>query len=152
MRSSRQKADMTGAADQTGAPRRALGGHGPRAARFAGVGFFNTGLDFLVFIVLHASGATALLANCAAFLFSNAASYALNARFTFGAADELTFGGYGRFLSVHLASLALSSAFIAVFAGLVGALGAKAVAAALALLWNYFASAHFVFRKDRGKP
>jgi len=140
---------MTAAAKETESSRGTFAGHAPHAARFAGVGVFNTGLDFLVFIALQTAAAPALFANGAAFLCANGASYALNARFTFGA--DVSFGGYGRFLSVHVASLVVSTVCIAAFEGLIGALAAKAVAAALALSWNYAGSALFAFRKSGGQ-
>lgn len=145
---------MNAAADKNAQPRRGalLQRHGSQAAKFAGVGFVNTALDFAVFMALHAAGLIALGANVASFFSANAASYALNAKFTFRKGKRVALADYGRFLSVHLASLALSTAFIAAFADTIGALQAKIVAAAVTFIWNYAGSAFFVFRKGADRP
>lgn len=132
------------AAEETPSRTSTLAAHGPRAARFAGVGVVNTGLDFMLFIAMQAIGAPALAANAAAFLIANSASYSLNARLAFRGSD-LSLASYARFLAVHLSSLGISTTFIAVFADDVGALSAKLAAAAVALVWNYAGSAFFVF-------
>ena len=127
---------------------RALKAHAARASKFAGVGVLNTAVDFGAFAALTAAGVPALAGNLAAFVLANAVSYRLNGRFTFREAEpRLSAAGYLRFASVHAVSLALSSGFIALFAGALGALGAKAAAAVFTLLWNYAASAFFVFRR-----
>ncbi|MEQ1929364.1 MAG: GtrA family protein [Parvularculaceae bacterium] len=128
----------------------ALRRHALTATKFAGVGVVNTAVDFGVFLVLHALGLLALGANLGAFICANGLSYLLNARFTFRTRSEkrsLSAAGYMKFASVHLTSLAISTGFIAAFADAVGALAAKILAAGLTLIWNYVASALFVFRK-----
>lgn len=131
--------------------------HGRRFALFGGVGVVNTATDFATFAALVAAGVSPVAANGAAFLVANTQSYWLNSRVTFrdgGGPARLSFGGYGKFLGAHIVSLAISTAMIAAFAGVIGAVGAKAVAAIFTLAWNYMMSAHFVFRAEapgRGK-
>lgn len=128
----------------------ALKRHVAQSAKFAGVGALNTAVDFGVFLLLQGIGVVALAANLAAFLAANAASYFLNSGLTFrenGEGARLSASRYVRFLSVHIASLAISSAFIALFANAIGPFAAKVCAAVVTLLWNYAASALFVFRR-----
>jgi putative flippase GtrA len=128
----------------------ALERHASQGAKFAGVGALNTAVDFAVFLLLQGIGGVALAANFAAFLVANGASYVLNSGFTFresGESAALSASRYVRFLSVHIASLAISSAFIALFASAIGPFAAKVCAAVVTLLWNYAASAVFVFRR-----
>lgn len=128
--------------------------HWNRAARFAGVGVVNTVADFGAFLALTGLGAPSLAANAAAFILANAQSYVLNARFTFregGAPAPVSPVGFAKFAGSHLASLAISTAFIAAFSNALGPLGAKIVAGAFTLAWNYGASAFFVFRRNPAK-
>jgi len=90
-----------------------------------------------------------VLANIGAFLVANSGSYLLNARLTFrnkAGPAEVTRAGYVKFFSSHAVSLGISTAIVAVLAGPLGALAAKVLAAAVTLVWNYIASAFFVFR------
>jgi putative flippase GtrA len=133
------------------APELDAGGHGRRLVLFGGVGVFNTATDFIVFAGLVALGVFPVGANVAAFLVANAQSYWMNARVTFRNGEvpaATSLGAYGKFLSAHLVSLLISTGMIAAFANLIGAVGAKAVAAIFTLAWNYMMSAHFVFRAE----
>lgn len=120
--------------------------------KFGGVGLVNTLTDFLGYAVLLAAGAAPLIANAFGFAAANAQSYLLNSQFTFreaGRAAQAAPAGYARFLAAHLASLAISTAMIALFADALGPIAAKAVAALFTFVWNYAASAIFVFRRRR---
>jgi putative flippase GtrA len=129
--------------------------HGARFTRFAGVGVLNTACDVGVFAGLTALGVHPLAANAAAFLIANLQSYFLNARITFrsgGAEAPLALAGYAKFAAAHLASLAVSTAFIAALARILTPLGAKAASAVFTLAWNYAASAIFVFTTPARRP
>ncbi len=129
--------------------------HGERMAKFGGVGLLNTLTDFLVFAALAAAGLAPVLANAAAFLAANAQSYAVNARVTFrekGAAAPLSFRGYAAFAAAHLVSLLVSTAIVLVLADRTGPYAAKLAALAVTFVWNYAASAFFVFRPKTPKP
>jgi putative flippase GtrA len=129
---------------------RGLRRHSSRLARFGGVGVANTLADFSVYAGLLALGAPALAANAASFVVASGQSYVLNSRITFrdgGAPAPMSFGGYARFFAAHLMSLAISSAMIAVLAGQIGPLIAKASAIVFTFGLNYAMSAHFVFRR-----
>lgn len=130
-------------------------GHGRRFVLFGGVGVANTATDFAAFALFVAAGVPAVAANGAGFLIANAQSYWMNSRVTFreeGRPAPISFRGYGKFLSAHLVSLLISTGMIAAFADVIGAVGAKAVAAIFTLAWNYMMSAHFVFKAEaRGR-
>jgi putative flippase GtrA len=122
--------------------------HGARLTRFAGIGVLNTACDFGVFAGLLALGTHPLLANAAAFVIANLQSFLLNARVTFrsgGAPARVSLSGYAKFAAAHLASLAISTAFVAAFSRILTPLGAKAASAVFTFAWNYAASAFFVF-------
>lgn len=126
--------------------------HSEKFTMFAAIGVANTAMDFLVFASLAALGAPALVANLMGFGCANAQSYALNARFTFATralAAPMSWRGYSRFVGAHVAGLAISSAFIAAFSGALGAVGAKAAAVPVVLIWNYLASALYAFAPPR---
>ncbi len=132
----------------TDAPAENVRAHGGRMALFAGVGVANTVLDFAVFGALLAAGAPPLAANVGGFLCANLQSYLLNGRITFrrgGKAAPTSIAGYGKFAASHLASLGISSAFIAFLSGPLGAFGAKAASALFTFLCNYASSAFLVF-------
>lgn len=124
--------------------------HARQASKFAGVGVANTGVDFGIFALLQAAGVPPLVANLSGFVCANIFSYLMNARVTFRAPGEelqISMGGYAKFAAVHLASLAISSIFISVFADAIGAFAAKAASAVFTIAWNYAASTVFVFRR-----
>lgn len=129
--------------------------HGRRFVLFGGVGVANTATDFAAFAALIAAGISPVAANALAFFIANAQSYWMNSRVTFreaGRPAAISPGGYTKFLGAHLVSLLISTAMIAAFADVIGAVGAKALAAIFTLAWNYTMSAHLVFRPEPRRP
>ncbi len=128
--------------------------HSGAIARFGAVGVANTITEFAVFGALLHLGAAALVANAAGFLCANIQSYIVNAHVTFredGAPAKLSLPRYGRFFMAHCLSLAISTAFIILFAGHIGPFLAKLAAVGFGFFANYTMSALFVFRKP-GAP
>lgn len=126
--------------------------HRIRILRFGGAGLLSAATDFAVFGAALACGVSAAPANVVAFLIANVQSYLLNARLTFRSAGKgatISLRGYGKFLFAHLFSLALSTAIVAGLAPQIGPWPAKFAALAAAAVWNYSASAFFVFRENK---
>jgi putative flippase GtrA len=126
--------------------------HARGLSRYAGVGVLNTITDFSVYLALEALGLAPLLANLGAFSCGVTQSYLLNARFTFGERGKpaaTSVQGFFKFVATNLASLAISTAFIALLAGALGAFGAKIAAAVVTLFWNYATSAAYIFRRRK---
>lgn len=127
-----------------------LSDHGPRAARFAGVGVICMLIDVSVYAVAVFFGLAAAFSNVIAFLVANLASYGLNGRLTFadrGDVARASLAGYGRFLAAHLVGLAASTTTIILLVGIVGPYWAKLVSIGVAAVFNYLLSALVVFRK-----
>lgn len=125
--------------------------HGKRLLLFGGVGVANTAMDFAVFIGLMTAGLSPVLANVGGFVAANAQSYFLNAQLTFredGRPAQMSIKGYAKFAGAHLVSLLISTGMIIAFSDVLGAVFAKAAAVVATLLWNYAASAFFVFREQ----
>ena len=121
-------------------------------ARFGVVGVANSVLDFAVYSALLAISFTPIAANAIGFFCANLQSYLLNSRFTFrseGAAAPVSLAGYGRFLVAHLMSLAISTLIVILAAPHIGPHFAKIGAMGFTFVWNYAASAIFVFRGER---
>ncbi len=122
--------------------------HSGRFVLFAAVGVFNTAVDFVVFSAAVFLGFAPALANILAFAAANPLSYVINAKVTFrrnARAAAMSFPGYGKFLTAHLASLAISTAVVFFFAPRIGPFAAKAAAVGVTVFINYFASAFLVF-------
>lgn len=118
----------------------------PRVVRFAVVGAVNTAIDFSVFTALyHLLHWPLLAANAVGFALAVANSYAMNRAWTFRDAAPATRGDGARFFVVALAGLAIGSAVIATAAQVMPALAAKSCAIGATFVWNYWASARFVF-------
>ena len=142
---------MTNSLVLNGAVRR-LRRHSGAMMRFGFVGVGNLLTEFIVFNALMHSGIALLAANAAGFLCANIQSYFVNAHVTFredGAAAVLSFERYLRFLFAHSLSLAISTAFIALFADAIGPNPAKLAAVGFGFIANYLMSALFVFRGGR---
>ncbi len=108
--------------------------------------------DFAVFGVALSAGLSVAPANIVAFLIANVQSYFLNARLTFrngGKGAALSLRGYAKFLFAHTFSLAFSTAIVAGLTPHLGPWPAKLIALAAAAVWNYSASAFFVFRENK---
>lgn len=126
--------------------------HRSRILRFGRAGLLSAVTDFAVFGLLISAGVAAAAANVGAFLVANIQSYVLNARLTFrteGRPTPLSYGGYGKFLFAHAFSLGFSTVIVAGLAPVIGPWPAKLVALAAAAVWNYSASAFFVFRENK---
>lgn len=126
--------------------------HRSRIVRFGGAGLLSAFTDFTVFGILIGAGVPAAIANIGAFLVANVQSYVLNARLTFrteGRPTPLSRDGYGKFLFAHAFSLGFSTVIVAALAPVIGPWPAKLVALAAAAVWNYSASAFFVFRENK---
>jgi len=123
--------------------------HGVRGTRFALVGALNTGIDVGVFAVtFYGLGWPLLVANTAGFILAVGNSYVLNKAWTFGdrstGAAALARGV--RFFIVSVIGLALGSLCIWLAAMVMPAILAKIATVGVTFLWNYWASARFVFR------
>jgi putative flippase GtrA len=128
-----------------------LPGHGRRMARFGLVGVLNTGLDFLVFVLLfYGLGWSLLVANSLGYLTGLANSYLLNSRWTFGdriggraPMRPLLYAGLNG-LGLVLGNLAVATLALALPAWL-----AKLGATAVTFAWNYWSSDRLVFLRSR---
>lgn len=126
--------------------------HSGAMMRFGFVGIGNVFTEFAVFNILLQSGVALLAANAAGFLCANLQSYVVNAQITFrenGAAAPLSVRSYARFFAAHCLSLAISTAFIVLFADRIGPNPAKLAAVGFGFIANYTMSAVFVFRGGR---
>ncbi len=133
--------------------------HHKRFFRFACVGVLNTGLDLLVFsICFYLFGFHYLLAHIFGFLLANANSYYWNSSWTFDQQkQEFVLGKATVFFIVSLVGLILSSIalhfFIIITAPFISVsyyphLWGKLFASAVSLVWNYYGSWVFVFKKS----
>ncbi len=138
-------------------PRRA-GGRLREMGAFALVGVINTALDFailngLIVLTHHNNGAWLFGFDLFAFSAGMLSSYLLNARITFGQNDLAHGGRILRFLAVSVVGLLINGAVVLGLRQLTGhALpptlainGAKLVATAASLCWNYLAQRRWVF-------
>jgi len=122
---------------------------------FSLVGVVNTLVDFAAYGAALFLGVTPALANLLAFATANPLSYMMNGRVTFRAAAgpaALSLGGYAKFCTAHLLSLAISTAMVFWLSPLIGPLLAKLMAVAVALVINFSASAVFVFGAGEKRP
>ena len=134
------------------APETKVANERARILRFGGAGALSAATDFAVFGAGLSAGLPVASANIAAFLVANAQSYVLNAHLTFRTSGEsapLSFGRYGRFLLAHSFSMAFSTLMVAGLAPVIGPWPAKLAALITAAVWNYLASAHFVFSRNK---
>ncbi|WP_375204806.1 GtrA family protein [Hyphococcus sp.] len=123
--------------------------HGRGLVLFGLVGVANTTFDFGVYSVGVLLGVAPALANIIAFAATNPFSYVANSRVTFrseAGPAALSFRGYGKFLAAHLLSLAISTGLVFWLAPVIGPFLAKALAIAVTVFINYFASALLVFK------
>ena len=123
--------------------------HGGRGTRFALVGALNTGIDVGVFAVaFYVLGWPLLVAHTAGFGLAVGNSYILNKVWTFG--DRSTGAaavarGAG-FLVVSAIGLVLGAICLWLAAKAMPAILAKIATVGVTFVWNYWASARFVFR------
>ncbi|HSO42580.1 MAG: GtrA family protein [Rhodospirillales bacterium] len=122
-----------------------------RLIRFAIVGVANTAIDFSVFAVLfYLLHWPLLAAHTTGFAIAVVNSYVCNKTWTFGDRRPSRIVDGARFLMVALCGLATGSAVIALAAQIMPPLAAKACAVAATFVVNYWASARYVFVRDRG--
>lgn len=124
-----------------------------RLVRFAIVGIANTAIDFGVFAVLfYVLRWPLLAAHASGFAVAVVNSYVCNKTWTFGDPRPSRIVDGFRFLLVAICGLATGSAVIALAAQIMPALAAKACAVAATFVVNYWASARYVFVRNRGTP
>ena len=119
------------------------------------VGVVNTLVDFAAFGAALALGVAPAIANVLAFATANPLSYIVNGRVTFRSASgpaSLSFGGYAKFCTAHLLSLAIATALVLWLSPGWGPIWAKLLAVAATLLINFGASAKFVFGAGEKRP
>jgi putative flippase GtrA len=109
-----------------------------RVARFGLAGGVGFALDFLVLLAMLQLGFGPWLGRAVSFAAAVVATYLLNARFTFSAADSIGPRSFVLYLAASLGGLALNVAIYAalVVAGLSPAL-ALVCASAAAMVFNY---------------
>lgn len=138
-----------------GADRPALKRHGRQFISFGLVGVFNTGFDFLAYVVWLSLGLSPAVANIAAFAVTNPMSFIINSQFTFrreGRSAPVSLRAYRTFLLAHLLSLSISTGVVWAFSGTLGPYIAKFAAIGVTVLVNYTASAFLVFPHQNGEP
>jgi putative flippase GtrA len=115
--------------------------------RFGLVGVLNTGLDFLVFVLLFYGLAWPLLvANSLGYLAGLANSYLLNSRWTFGdRAGGRTPTRPLLYAGLNGVGLLLGNLAVATLALVLPAWLAKLGASAITFAWNYWSSDRLVF-------
>jgi putative flippase GtrA len=122
-----------------------------RLVRFAIVGIANTAIDFSVFAaVFYLLHWPLLPAHAAGFSLAVVNSYVCNKTWTFGDQRPSRIVDGARFLLAAICGLATGSAVIALAAQVMPPLAAKACAVAATFVVNYWASARYVFVRDRG--
>lgn len=123
-----------------------------RLIRFAIVGVANTAIDFSIFAILfYLLHWPLLAAHAAGFCVAVVNSYICNKTWTFGDRQPSRIVDGARFLLAALCGLATGSAVIALAAEVMPALAAKACAVAATFAVNYWASARYVFVRDRSR-
>lgn len=126
-----------------------LSGNHKSFLRFCAVGAVNTLIDFGVFVALfYGAGVHLVLANTLGFAAALVNSYVLNRIWTFD--DRKPSKGGWQFMAFVLLAVAgvgISNIVIILLAPVWGALGAKLVAVAVTLAWNYTTSRYWVFRR-----
>lgn len=119
--------------------------------RFGLVGVVNTGVDFIVFVLLYrVVGLDPLLANTIAFFIAVSNSYLMNHRWTFRRPNaSISFTAYARFVVLNAGGLLIGTLVILLLEGVIPLEFAKIIAAGLTYIWNYTASKLFVFNTKK---
>lgn len=118
-------------------------------SKFSLVGVVNTGVDFAVFWLLHGLlGVPLLVANTLSYACGIINSFVCNKRWTFRDQDRNTTAQFYRFVGLNLISLLLSNALVMAFSQVLPVLAAKLVAIIGTLVWNYWTSHRFVYRRS----
>ena len=122
-----------------------------RALKFGAVGIANTGLDVAIFSLLTlGAGLPAAAANVVSYSAGIGLSFALNRAWTFrDRHPKRAWPQLMLFIVGNLAALALSTTVVALLAGALGPLLAKAASIIATFAWNYAFSSLVVFRRDR---
>jgi putative flippase GtrA len=120
-----------------------------KVVKFQAVGMLNTGVDMVVFFVLHACGMPYALAQIAAYAAGMANSYALNKYWTFGQRRHAELREIALFAAVNLVSLGVSLLVLYVLHSLwaLPLLFGKIAATALSLAVNFAGYRRLVFRQ-----
>lgn len=122
-------------------------GEWKRFLRFAGVGAINTGVSFLIYVVLVKSNLHYILSSIVAYIAGIAVSYLLNTFFVFQ--EKRTASNLFKFVSVYLTALLINLTLLYLAVDIIGIskiMGQIAVTA-LVLFYNYFLQKIWTFRK-----
>lgn len=120
--------------------------------RFGVVGVVNTIVDFAIFITLvRYFEWNLLLANAVSYIIAVSNSYVLNLIWTFRKSEGAKFGAhsYMLFVVVNTVGFLIGSLVIWQLQDIVIPEFAKLMSIAITLIWNFFATKHFVI--ERGK-
>ena len=123
-----------------------------RAARFAIVGAFNTGVDVGVFSLLVFGAGMALVpANAIAYLVASTSSYVINRVWTFrGKTAPAGIRDYLTFQLVNGIGFVLATIVLVVLAGYVPILVAKLLSIGASFSWSFFMLDRFVWNRQNG--
>ena len=125
-----------------------------RSARFAVVGALNTTVDIGVFWLLAVFlDWPILLANTCSYSAGVVNSFVWNKYWTFGDVnrEDKIIRQFPMFAVFNVIGLCISNILVAVFVTFLPPIGAKMLAVAGTVAWNYWTSARFVYR-DNPKP
>jgi putative flippase GtrA len=121
---------------------------GMQSLRFGAVGFLNTGIDLLVFVLLYqVLGLGLVVANVVSYGLGTLNGFFLNKFWTF---SETRLNGrvalqLPLYLSIYMVGLLLSTATLWVLAFMMPVLVAKVLALAVSMVSNFFLSRRFVY-------
>jgi putative flippase GtrA len=120
-----------------------------KAASFAVIGLFNTGVDFGLFAIGYRYfGLTLVVANIVSWMIAVSGSYALNSMTTFAAESgrRLQLKAYGVFVLSGVAGLIANTTTLVVLSYVMPVLIAKLVAIGVSFVVNFSLSHFVVFR------
>jgi len=141
------------------------GGSVMRVIRFGAVGGVNTLIDFgILNLLMWTTGVKAggglILCNAVAFIAASLNSYLMNKGWTFEDGSKGSPGQFALFLAFSAGGLAINSGVLYLLTTLhlevtsspiLWANGAKAVASAASMVWNFLTYRRFVFAWDGGE-
>lgn len=125
----------------------------PVVLRFASVGVFNTGVDFLLLVTLSTLGVPVILANYFSTTTAFIVSFFLNRTFTFRSADKNINRQLILFILVTTTGIWVIQPVIIVAvqsitpSGTIWLMYVKLLATLASLSWNYLLYSRFVFKK-----
>ena len=121
-----------------------------KAATFAVIGLFNTGIDAVVFFaLLRTVTGSLVLANIGAWAVAVSIAYVLNAKITFAdqSGQRLTLRDYALFVLSGSVGMAAATATLVAVAAIAPVWVAKLCAIAVSFVVNFTLSDRLVFRK-----